>query len=390
MKKILLSLALFAATVFQPVTAFAQVPKPVKQWTGETVEFALGGAMPGPHFRAGSAISLTEDLKGDVYLAGGTVNIDAVIDGDLIVAGGTVILNGEVTEDLRIVGGTLVLNGSIGQDVTAAGGTINFTSDSQVDGSVIAAGGNINYNGQITGNLLTRAGQASLAGLFGQNIRLGSGSFEVAPEASIGGDLVAQYEETSSVSAEAQIIGETQVEKTQYTERAERAKTRFGGLAKGFSVAGAITTLAMSLASGLVILLLFPKFSQKLAQSIIDQPFATMGWGFLKLVVTPIVLVLLLMSLIGMPLAGIVFLLYLLSFFVANWIASLAVGQRLAKEVEVKFMDNPYWQFTVGLVLIKLVGLIPFIGDLVKFALFLMGLGALFIWGKEQVVRKRK
>ncbi len=390
MKKILLSLVIFAAAVFQPVTVLAQTPKPVKTWDGQAVELDFGGAIPGPHFRAGNTIALTEDLTGDVYIAAGTVNIDAVIDGDLIVAGGTITFNGEVTEDLRIVGGTLVLDGIVGQDVTVAGGTINFTEDSQVGGSVIAAGGTISYDGQVLGNLLTGAGQANLNGLFGQQVRLGSGSFNVAPEASIGGDLVATYEEASSVSAEAQIIGETKVEKTQYTEQAEGAKVWADSLAEGFNVAKVMTTLAMSLASGIILLLLLPKLSRQLAKSIIDQPFATLGWGFLKLVVTPIVIVLLLMTLIGVPLAGMLFLLYLLSFFVANWIASLAVGQRLAKEFEAKFLDNPYWQLTVGLVIIKLVGLIPFVGGLIKFALFLMGLGALLLWGKAQVINNRK
>lgn len=346
--------------------------------------------IPGPHFRAGESIVIDEDLVGDVYVGASTVIVEGKIDGDLLVGGGTVTLNGEVTEDVRVGGGTVVLNGIVGQDVAAGGGSVTFGPSSEVGGSVITGGGMVVFNGEIAGNVLTGAGAAQLAGDFGQDVMLEAGELQVLSNAVIGGNLTANYEEKADVSDKAQIMGEQSIERMYRSQKAEHARDRMTGVGKGMNQVRSTMSLVLGLVSGLVLMYLFPKATDAITNKMIKKPLPSLGWGFIKLLVLPITMMVLMVTVVGLPLAFMMLMGFAMGMMVSTWVAGKALGEKIYQESKAKWFKNRYLQFAVGLTLIKLLGLLPLVGWLIKLIAFLMGFGALGMWFKDQIKPAKK
>lgn len=375
MKKIFTIFIVFFLALFMPRSAKA-------------VSFA--DRIPGPHFRAGESIVIDEDLVGDVYVGASTVIVEGKIDGDLLVGGGTVTLNGEVTEDVRVGGGTVVLNGIVGQDVAAGGGSVTFGPSSEVAGSVITGGGMVVFNGEIAGNVLTGAGAAQLAGDFGQDVMLEAGELQVLSSAVISGNLTANYEEKADVSDRAQIMGEQNVERMYRSQKTEQARDKMTGFGKGMNQVRSTMSLVLGLVSGLVIMYLFPKVTDAVTNKIIKKPLPSLGWGFVKLLVLPITTVVLMVTVVGLPLAFMLLMGFAVGMMTSTWVAGKALGEKIYQESKAKWLKDRYLQFVVGLTLIQLLGLLPLVGWLIKLVAFLMGFGALGMWFKDQIKPVKK
>ena len=375
MKRIFTILAVFSIALFMPRSALA---------------VSLVDRIPGPHFRFGETVVITDDLVGDVYVGAGTVIVENKIEGDLLVGGGTVTLNGEVTEDVRVGGGTLILNGVVGQDVTAGGGSVTFGPASEVGGSVVTGAGMAVFNGEVAGDVWSGAGAAQLAGDFGQDVTLETGELQVLSNAVIGGDLTANYEERATVSDEAQIMGEQSVEKLYRTEKAERARDRAAGVGRSMNQVRSTMSLLLGLVSGLVLMYLFPKVTDAVTDKALKKPFTSLGWGFVKLLVLPITMVILMVTVLGIPLAFMILLGFAAGMIMATWVAGKALGEKVYQESKLSFLKNRYLQFVVGLSLIQLLGLLPLVGWLIKLIAFLIGFGALGMWFRGQIKPAKK
>ncbi len=344
----------------------------------------------GPHFFTGESVVITEDLVGDVYVGSGQVLVEGKIDGDLLVGGGKVTLNGEVTEDVRVAAGDVVFNGRVGQDVTAGAGTVTFGPNSEVAGSVTVGSGMVVFNGEVIGDVWVGAGATQLSGVFGQDVNLETSEVQVLPNAIISGNLTAKYEEKADVSDQAQIMGEQNLEKKYRAVQTEQARDRMVNFNKGMGQAKSGMALLLGLVSGLVLMYLFPKAADAVTSELLKNPLSSLGWGLIKLMVVPLGAVLLMVTIVGLPLAFLMLMGYAMGMMVASWVAGKAIGEAVYKKSKVSFLKNRYIQFAVGLVLLKLVGLLPLVGWLIKLISFLMGFGALGIWLKSQIKPLKK
>lgn len=87
----------------------------------------------------GSSLHVKEDeAVQDVVVMGGTLTVDGTVDGDAVVIGGAGTVNGEVTGDFVVVGGPAKLgpDAHIHGDVAAVGGPLVRAEGSVVDGQV--------------------------------------------------------------------------------------------------------------------------------------------------------------------------------------------------------------------------------------------------------------
>lgn len=339
-----------------------------------------------PNFRFGKNIVLSDDLMGDTYVAGAMIRIDGTIDGDLLVAGADVTINGDVTQDLRVVGGNVKINGSINRNISVVGGEVTFGPDSKVNGSVVGGGGNSDFGGSILGGTWFGSGNAILASDHGDEVNVWAGSVQLLPSANIEGDLNVQLDEQGIFNdQQGKVRGKKNIKVFEPDEKMIRAREESKRAMRAFNMGGKVVGLLMSLFSGAVLLYLFPKSSSQLVEKITKDPMASVGWGFVKLIMTPIAVIFLMVTVVGLPLSGLVFIGYLASLLVAKWIAALALGEFLQKKYAFDWMKGSAAKFMSGLVLISLIGLIPVLGFFVKFIAMLMGLGALLMWIKDVV-----
>ncbi len=379
------------ATAFVLLVAFfllgkqfvsAQSPEPLV--LGETME--MEDVKKGPHFFAQERVVIDETLEGDVYVAGGEVIVDGTIIGDLLVAGGEVTIAGQITDDVRAAGGTVTISAEIGKNVSVAGGDVYFDSDSVVAGSVLAAAGDTSFDGQVAGKVKSWGEVIELAGLFGSEVEVSGQEIVVSGDAELADNLIARYERNAIIDDEAEIVGEKSVEKhiADYSKAQQFLQGNWKKIVAGAIVAKVIFSALTALIGGAVLLALFPKQVESMLKSIKSKYATEMVWGFVYLVGLPILMMFIFMTIFGIPLSFVTLLFYVLTLIVASWMGNLILGQQLYLWSKFDFLKPRLAQLLVGVFVAELLGLIPILGWLLRFLLFLLGLGTvIFILSKS-------
>jgi hypothetical protein len=134
--------------------------------------------------------------------------------------------------------------------------------------------------------------------------------------------------------------------------------------------------------AGALFMVAFPAYSTRAAKWIGQEPLRSLGLGFVILVSLPVLTVLLLFTIVGIPLALIVFMLYLLLLFLGWVTAAMFVGQKLLGFVRSNKPETTARRLVALLAAVLalwLVGFVPILGFWVKFAALLLGIGAL-VW----------
>jgi len=136
---------------------------------------------------------------------------------------------------------------------------------------------------------------------------------------------------------------------------------------------------------GIVIALVIPLTSNRLAGSIKDKFWLMILYGLLALIVTPIAAILIAITVIGIPITIILILLYVLAILLSKVFASLYLGKLILKEK--KGIIKP---MIVGLIAYIILANIPYIGGAVKLLALLLGLGAITmtIFTKKKAKKK--
>jgi cytoskeletal protein CcmA (bactofilin family) len=316
----------------------------------------VGGVASAQSDRTGGTVTIASDEThdGDLEVTGGDVRIEGTVDGDLTVTGGSVFVPGNVTGDLTVTAGTANVSGDVGGAITATGGTIHVREGTTVGGPADLTGGTITIDGSIDGNT-----------------RLDGDSVTVGPTASIDGDLTYRADR-AEIDDSATITGTV-------TEREDSGMGPFSDTSlpdvPDFVVTpllGAYLFLANFLL-GAILLLVAPSFSASVSDRGIDRPVVCGGVGLVSLFAAPIVLVMLFLSVIGIPLAF--FASYNIIF--AAWIG-LVYGAFVVGTYTLSLFDRVHrWgALAVGLALVSIANALPYVGwVLVLFTL--LGIGAI-------------
>jgi len=333
----------------------------------------------GPYLRVGNNITINGTINGDAYLLGNFITINGRINGDLIAAGGVVTVKGDVSDDIRSAGGLIVIDSKVGKNVTALGGTITLGSDTDIDGDLLAAGGRLVHLGNIDGNVLAYTNEATLGGRVGGDTTTQSHKIKVLKTALLGGNLFYKSNREASISARAKIGGvvkRTPAGKalTRITPRARRLFSRFH-----------ILSYLSALFLGVVLLKVAPRQATAVSKMMEKRPWKSLGLGFLALVLTPMAVLVLLITIIGAPLAAIIGGLYLLAISLSPIFGGLLVGQKIFDLANLK--ENIYAMLAVGLLLLQLLFALPAVGLFFRLLNILVAVGAIITLRWEALER---
>ncbi len=346
---------------------------------GEDITIGKDEILEGPFLNAGDSVTISGTINGDAYIAGGVVTIDGTINGDLIVGGGVVTIKGKVTDDVRAVGGMVTIDGKVGKNVTAFGGTITFGSDADIDGGVVVGGRTFAHLGNIDGRALIYSTAVTLAGRVGENISATAEKVAVSKTALLDGNLDYTSDQEASVSAQAKIAGRVQ------RTAAGKVLTQVGPLARrGFSGArfgvNLLSYLSLLLL-GLILLKIAPRQVTAVSKLIGEQPWRSLGLGLLGLILTPLTIVVLMVTVIGLPLAVIVGGGYAIVIGTSSLFTGLFIGQKVFDLANLK--ENAYAMLAVGLLLLQIILALPVVGGFVGLLSLLAAMGAMLTLGRE-------
>ncbi|MFA7088255.1 MAG: hypothetical protein WC146_02865 [Patescibacteria group bacterium] len=346
----------------------------------DSVYVAKDEIISGNFYAVGQTITVDGVIGGDLIAAAQTINVNGRIDGDIIAAGQDITINGEVGGNIRIAGSSLVINGSVVRNVNAFGANIILGSESSVGWDVYLAGANAELRGVINGGLSGNIGQSLITGTIGKNVnlKLPSGNTSqkliITNEAVINGNLSYKSKNDAQISEKATIAGEIQK-----TENKQPQKNWFlvWLWSKIFSIFSALVV-------GLVLIFLGKTITPKILKKIEERPTKLLIPGLIFMFVVPPAAIVLAFTLIGIPLAIIIGLLWVVSLYIAKILTAILVGELLITKVFKKKISSLMWPLALGVSLCWLFFSIPFIGWVFGLIATWLGLGAIWAHSSNQ------
>jgi cytoskeletal protein CcmA (bactofilin family) len=335
-------------------------------------------------FIAGGSVTLHDPVGGDLFAAGGTLDIDAAVGGDAVAAGGKVRLGAEVGQSVYAAGGQVSINGKVGHNLRVAGGHVEIGPKADVAGNVSAAGGHVRIYGAVRGHVQAAGGRLLIDGPIGGDVSATSGQVTLGPQARIAGKLRYRSGEALNKDPAAQVSGGIELLTPSWGDAASQPPARppheHGVAGIGwFWTAGLIVLAALWLA-------LAPGISARLGQALRQRPAVSVLLGFVWLVCVPVLTLLLLLTIIGIPLALFVVAAYFALLPLAYAAAAAGLGDWALARWQAARASSIGWRIGAAalmLVLLNLLGRVPWLGTPLAVAVLLAGLGAmLLLWRK--------
>lgn len=340
--------------------------------------------------RSGDRIFIPESQKDlhDLYLFGGTITTDAPVENDLVIAGGNLTLNGDVSGSLmaaggdivirsnvgntmRVAGGNVTISGHVNRDLLIAAGTARITKTASISGDVLFAGGRLDVEGPIQGKIYANGGEVFINSTVGGNIEGDMEALSLGEQAIVNGDVRYRSDNKAAIDQGAIIRG---TEYYQKTENPKKEESR--GLAAAFTI-GTLYKLALDIIVSLLLITFLSVFVKNVLEKTMSAPLASAGKGFIVLFFWPLISLFLLL-LIWIGIAS--FLLYGLLLLFSLFLSKVLLGVWLLRFWEKRQnKSNAYtldWRAgVVGPIVFFILFLIPIIGWLAVFVIFLMALG---------------
>jgi hypothetical protein len=349
-----------AATLALAAGAFAfAAPAPASEVTGD-------------HFAAGGSVRHASPVEGDFFGVGGEVHLAAAVKGDAVLGGGDVRVRDRVEYDLYAGGGNVRVDAAVGRNARLAGGNVEVGPDGSIAGNLTIAGGSVEIRGPVGGDVDVAGGDVSIDSAVAGDVRVASGELALGPNARIGGKLVHRGPGKIRQDPAAQVAGgvERAASPRRTGERAPRHE-RDGG---GWPWSLGLIALAGLIAG------LFPVGSRRMGEGLRRDPAIGLLLGFIVLVCVPIAAVILAVTIIGIPLALAVLLLYFVMLIVGYAAVGVVVGDAALARLRSQDAARAGWRVGAAMAAMLLVALltrIPVLGGLVTFAVLLAGLGAI-------------
>ena len=342
-------------------------------------ELSVGDAVSGDVVAVGGGVEVGGRIGGDIHATGGEVILDAAVAGSVLSMGGRVRVVNRIDGDLKMAGGHVENAAAVGGNIMMAGGHVILARGADIAGNALAVGGRVDIDGTIGGDMRAAGRRVVIGGEVRGNVQVDALEVSILPTAHIHGNLKYRSPNDADIHAEAVIDGDV-------TFIQSEEPTHAVGFA--FAVAGGavILTFIALLALGAVQVLVLPKLSFAAARLGMAEPWKSLGLGFALLVAVPIGIAILMSTLIGIILGLVLAALYLITVALGLVIAAIAVGRR-GLSILGRDWDDVAWGRigvgAVGLVVIAVVVLIPFLAMLAVGLALSLGMGSLAV----QVIR---
>lgn len=264
-----------------------------------------------------------ETISGDLFFNGDQLEVDGVIKGDLIILSGDVVINGAIEGSvIGLTGGKLTVNGRIGRNLrvlaqeiyingtiegSASVGAFQMTTapNSRVGNGLMGTFLMLELAGQVDGMAeITSIGSTKIGGRINGNLKVSGNQLEWASPLKVSGKVT---HTTSTANNPSKIkgvkIGSYSVDKGNIADQYQMTKLVMIGL---------FIWLVGSLLLSLVFYRLFPRVTWSMSEPTMANFRRSLFVGLFCLIGIPVVIYLLFLSMVGIPIAILLLLFYLL------------------------------------------------------------------------------
>ena len=325
-------------------------------------------------FVVGDEVTLQRTVAGDAVVAAGEVVLNASVGGDAVVAGGDVEVTGHVDDDLYAAGGQVRIGAQIDESARVAGGDVHLLPGAKIGQGLSAAGGRIVLDGDVAGYAQLTGGSMRIDGHVDGDVYAVGGELHIGPKAVIDGAITYRGPQAVDIAPGATVNGPVRNIVLDRAELQRRWLWTLGAIVLVWFIGWAIV--------GAVLLGLFPDATRRVTALARSRTGLAMLLGLVAVLVLPPLMLLLFGSVVGIPLALLVLLLYL-ALLPLGFLAGVATTgdwlmQRRPQAAPPRTRSR-ILVFVLTLLVVMILTQIPFIGWLAGVLLWLLGIGAIVL-----------
>jgi cytoskeletal protein CcmA (bactofilin family) len=339
--------------------------------SGNDVTVAPGETVDKTLYAAGRTIDIAGTVQGDLICAGQSVSVTGSVMGDVICAAQDIHISGTVMGDVRVAGQSVNLDGTIQGNLSAAGQDVTVDSGGKIARDASVAGQSMVINGMVGRDLMAGSQNVTINGTVGRNVQSANQSLSLGNGAHVGGDIT--YTSTNLLARDSGATVSGRITR-QAPPKQERSAVRLGAFVRG-SVAFAFYLFAALLVTTLVLVLLVPRTFQTATETAMSHPWLTLLTGFIASMVVPVAVIVLMITVIGIPLAILLLLAWFVVLFLAAPFAAYYLGRLLLGRTE----NNALLIMLLGASVLLVCYFIPSIGALVSLAVLWFGTGIIVL-----------
>jgi cytoskeletal protein CcmA (bactofilin family) len=285
------------------------------------------------------------------------------VKGDIVAFTQELRMNGTVDGNVRAFAQATVLNGTVGRNLMAFVQTVEVDEKSSVGGTVTLFSQDVQLNGPIKGDILAFVNQLEVDGIVGGNMKVKGNNLSVGSTAQIAGTSAFEGPNPPSVESGAKLASPIEIVMSKPTPQYSTWRFYWHETLRW----GAAFLL------GMVLFLLAPGAFLDATHSA-KKVGLSMGIGLLFLVGLPVAAIIACATIVGLGVGIVLLLIYIVAVymsqvFVGAWVgerllgAGIGVGPTLAR-------------LALGLAILRVIRIIPFVGPLSALVVIVWGLGA--------------
>lgn len=297
---------------------------------------------------------LDKDYNNSHIAFGQDVSINNHVDGIYLVFGESLKYQAE-NDYVALFGNRLDISGKI-RDGAIFSNNVNF-KDVEIERDIVIFGNRVELSGTFRGNVLIYADTVIINDSnIDQDLNVFSENLSIDKDTSVLGNL--KYEEDTKISIDSDNINNIIVSNNRITEN------------KKDEVLDHVYSVIRLLVIFLVMYLLIPKVFDKINNNV-GKNF---GYGLISFIVLPIVLIILLFTNLATSIAIIGIMLYIIFIMISKVLVGYIIGKYLYTKV-FKLEEKKYLCGLIGIIILYLLSIIPYIGGWITFASLIYSFG---------------
>lgn len=345
----------------------------------ESEDVVISPAHDTAYSEAGESVTSEKEISHSYFLAGNQVESKDDVYGLAAFAGYSVHFSGSA-EYAALAGNSVVVSGEINNDLFVAGNAVEITEEASIGRDLFGAANSFLIKTNLNGNVFV------------------SGNRLVLENVTIDGDVSAGFDEIT-IKGKSAISGTFSYNDNAVVTGLENLSTgetkTYSGAKKNITFVTTLTDKVIAILGRLLVTIVLVGVCAKFSKRLLDEFAPRSAWKYLAfglglIIVAPLAAVFIMVSVIGIPLGLIGLGTYILFAYLASSVTGGVLGHLLAEKVFKQSKMHILLQYTIGVILIELLSLVPYIGALVTALSACFGFGYLVRKVFRQPVKAKK
>ncbi|MEY2702939.1 MAG: hypothetical protein RLY43_1577 [Bacteroidota bacterium] len=333
-------------------------------------------------YLVGGEPTISGTVNSDVFGVGRSVNITGNVNGDVLISGGNLNIKGNVNGDVRVLGANVNVENNISGDLVVIGSTITLNENTKVSGDIILIGGNVSLKNTSDKHIRVVSGSTFVYGKILNTANITSEKIHLLKDSEVLGELSYFSPRQAIIEEGAKVNGSVSFNKVDSIRENGIAKHAIVSFLNFWMLFRFITTLILTF----ILVYVFKIFSQNTALQSVKSFWKSFLIGVMTFIFVPVIITILLISLILLPVAILLGMVYAGIFIISNAIAGIALGAFLKKIFMKKnVLEVSFHTATIGVIVLTVLQFVPLVGDVTRYVFITSAFGSVWIYLYDKV-----